>query len=80
MCRIQPIKKKSICPAAKKYKYEKEVSSIASLSLNNRDSMTTNLFVAIAIPLRSLIKPTSANLTASVRNTASGVDSKLRKT
>jgi len=42
--------------------------------------MTTNLLVAIAIPLRSLIKPTSANFTASVRNTASGVDSKLRKT
>lgn len=58
----------------------REISLIPSLCLNNRNSTTTNLFVAIAIPLRSLIKPTSAYLTASVRNTASGVDSKLRKT
>lgn len=42
--------------------------------------MITNLFVAIAIPLRSLINPTNAYFTASVRNIASGVDSKLIKT
>ena len=36
--------------------------------------------MAIVIPLRSRINPISANLTASVRNIASGIDSKLTKT
>ncbi|WVZ20399.1 hypothetical protein V8G54_007721 [Vigna mungo] len=52
----------------------------AGYNQSKRNPYVRRLFVAIAIPLRSLIKPTSADLTASVRNTASGVDSKLRKT
>ena len=40
----------------------------------------TNLFVAIAIPLRSRIKPINAYFTVSEWNVASDVDSKLTKT
>lgn len=39
-----------------------------------------NLLVAIAIPLKSLINPITANFTASVRNIESGVDSRVWKT
>lgn len=42
--------------------------------------IATNLFVAIAMPRRSLINPIKAHFTASVRNIESGVDSKLIKT
>lgn len=40
----------------------------------------TNLLVAIAIPLRSLINPINACLTSSVRNKASRISSRLSKT
>lgn len=41
---------------------------------------STNLFVAIAMPLRSLISPVKANFTASVRNIESGVAFRVTNT
>lgn len=42
--------------------------------------MIANLFVAIAVPLRSRINPINAYFTVSERNIVSVVDSKLTKT
>lgn len=84
---VQPIKQEPICSATEARKLwvrqlEMErkgilhIGGICTAWMKEKD----NLFVAIAIPLRSLIKPMRAYFTASVRNAESGVDSRVTRT
>lgn len=63
-----------------KIKRESPYHSSKNGEKKGNSEIAANLFVAIAMPRRSLINPIKAHFTASVRNIESGVDSKLIKT
>lgn len=81
VCRIEPVKQKTITSPAEIKRESFNQSYDHNISMDVEvTSWSQDLLVAIAIPLKSLINPITANFTASVRNIESGVDSRVRKT